>query len=336
MADPVSVGVIGIGGMGERHARIVADRLRETRLVAVTDPDRDRAERVAAPTGATVYTDAEALIAADGVDAVIVASPDATHAALALACIDHRKPALIEKPLATTLETCERIMEAEQAVGRRLLQLGFMREFDPAHIDLRNALAAGVVGAPLLLRGWHRNPPSPEPPTSWEVLRGAAVHDIYSARWMLDQEVTEIHVRGCEIHPGRSAGRDLQLLTMGMSRGAIASLEINKDMGWGYEVGVEVTGSTGLIATPPTDTPVVRSDGGIGQRAHADWFERFDAAYVAELTAWSRSVVDGRPRGASAYDGYATLAVALHGLDALESGHTVTIDLEPPRPLYRR
>jgi myo-inositol 2-dehydrogenase / D-chiro-inositol 1-dehydrogenase len=95
--------------------------------VADADPSRARA----AAQGARTFSDPLALIADPRVEAVVVASPDATHADLALACLKHRKPVLLEKPLAATEGW--RVVEAEAALGRRLVQVGYMRRFDRAN-----------------------------------------------------------------------------------------------------------------------------------------------------------------------------------------------------------
>ena len=115
------VGVIGTGGMGGRHADNLAHRVVAAELVAIMDLDRARAEAVADACGvAAVFTDAQALIDDPSVDAVVVATPDATHAALTSAAIAAGKPVLCEKPLGVTLEEARRVVEAENATGRRL------------------------------------------------------------------------------------------------------------------------------------------------------------------------------------------------------------------------
>ncbi|MCH8129906.1 MAG: Gfo/Idh/MocA family oxidoreductase [Acidobacteria bacterium] len=331
MSSELRVGVVGTGRMGGRHARNIHTHVGDARLVAVMDVDTDRAGQIAAWAGASVFTDGEALIASDGVDAVIIASPDPTHAALAFACLEQRKPALVEKPLATELEDAAAIVEREASLGRRLLQVGLMRHYDPQHVAVKDAVEAGAVGRPLMFRGWHRNPREAVPSTSAEVLINSAVHDLYSARWLLGQEVTEIYVRGTTIDPQRTDQLDLQLVTMAMSGGALASVEVNQDSGFGYEVGVEITGSKGVVSTPPHPTPVVRHDGEIRQRVEPDWLERFATAYIVEVQAWSAAVVSGRSYGPSAWDGYLTLTAALAGADSIERAAPVQVEI-PKRP----
>ena len=77
------------------------------------------------------------LIKDDGVDAVLIASNDASHAEFVLAAIAAGKPVLCEKPLAPDVADCERIIAAEQQFGRRLVTVGFMRRFDPGYQALR-------------------------------------------------------------------------------------------------------------------------------------------------------------------------------------------------------
>ena len=100
----------------------------------------------AAGSNAKVYSDAAALIADPHVEAVLIASPDAFHAEQAIACIEAGKPVLCEKPMATSVADGARVLQAEAAAGRRLLQVGFMRVYDRAHADLRDLLARGEIG----------------------------------------------------------------------------------------------------------------------------------------------------------------------------------------------
>ena len=329
------VGVIGTGRMGTRHARNIRTQVGNARLTAVMDLDADRAAAVAEPAHAEVFTDGFELISADNVDAVILASPDPTHAALASACLAHEKHALVEKPLATNLAGAAAVVEGEATLGRRLLQVGLMRHYDPQHVAVRDALHRGDVGKPLMFRGWHRNPPEAPAPSTEEVLVNSAVHDIYSARWLLNDEVAEVFVRGTTIHPERTDQLDLQLVTMVMANGTIALIEINKDSGFGYEVGVEVSGSHGMVSTPPHDAPVVRQDATIRQTVEPGWLERFAVAYTNELQAWVTSVLTNQPEGPTAWDGYLTLGAALAGAKSIKNGNAVQIDI-PERPtLYQ-
>ena len=111
------------------------------------DADIVRARTIADQVGAeTVASDALALIEDPNIDAVLIASPDHTHKQLALACIAARKPVLCEKPLAPTTAECLEVIADEVRLGRRLVQIGYMRRFDPAYAELKSKLLAGQLG----------------------------------------------------------------------------------------------------------------------------------------------------------------------------------------------
>src|ERR687886_583305 len=137
MAD-LAVGVIGTGAMGTRHALNLHRYVAGARVAALYDLDRDRAAQVAPRCGgAQVFGDPVELIQAAGVDAVVIVSPDPTHAALVQECLRSQKPVFCEKPLATTTADALAVVEAEQNLGRRLIAVGFNRRVDPEPVARR-------------------------------------------------------------------------------------------------------------------------------------------------------------------------------------------------------
>ena len=119
------------------------------------------------------------LIASGAVDAVLVASWGPTHEEYVLAAIKAGKPVFCEKPLATTKDACLRIMDAEMARGRRLVQVGFMRRYDAGYQALKAALNEGTIGTPLLMHCAHRNRSAPPYGFTTEaMIADSAVHEI--------------------------------------------------------------------------------------------------------------------------------------------------------------
>ena len=139
----VAVGVIGTGVMGSEHVRLVRRETPGAHLAGVFDADLARARAAAA--GAIVFSDPRSLIASNDVDAVILASPDATHAELTLACLEAGKPVLCEKPLAPSAAEALRVVQAEVALKRRLIQVGYMRRFDPGYQEMKRIKDEGGV-----------------------------------------------------------------------------------------------------------------------------------------------------------------------------------------------
>ncbi len=327
----VGVGIVGVGGMGGRHARNLAREIAAARVVAVVDPDGGQRAAVAAETGALELDDAQALVEHHAVDAVLVAAPDRFHAALARACVEAGKPVLCEKPLATTAEEAWQVIEAESAAGRRPVQVGFMREYDPAHVDVKRVLDSGELGRPLVFRGVHVNPTKGALRAIGEVMSNSVVHDIHSARWMVGEEIVEVTASAVAGAPDRPDTARFALVHLRFAGGALGTIECNCESGYGYEVEVRVTAERGSVETASLRTPWVSLDARRGQPVEADWLERFDAAYVAEARAWVDSVLAGTPTGPSAWDGYVAMVVADACTEAARSGGVVRVEL-PERP----
>src|SRR3954447_23630174 len=164
----LQVGVIGAGLMGTTHVRTLRSAVGGAQVAAIAHSVPEAGRRLAAEAGLDVaHTDPYALIEDPGVDAVIVASPGDTHDRLVLACVEAGKPVLCEKPLATTVSAARHVMEAEAALGRRLIQVGFMRRFDPGYAALEGRLSgwAGGRAGGGRAGGVVLSPPPPPPPT---------------------------------------------------------------------------------------------------------------------------------------------------------------------------
>ena len=174
----LAIGVLGAGGnIGHTHSQNIATYVDGARLAAVYDLNTERAEEVAKTYGAKVMASAEELIASPEIDAVVIASWDGTHADLAVKCIQAGKPVFCEKPLATTLEDAKKVVEAEKASGKRLLQIGFMRRFDPDYIKMKKILDSGELGAPLMAHCISRTRSHPKNHTTEQHITNIAIHE---------------------------------------------------------------------------------------------------------------------------------------------------------------
>jgi myo-inositol 2-dehydrogenase / D-chiro-inositol 1-dehydrogenase len=336
MPDPrtVSVGVIGTGGMGTRHALNLHRHVGAARVAAVYDFDTERARQAAAQCGsAQVFDNPVRLIQADYVDAVIIASPDATHVDFVLECVRRGKPVLCEKPLATNAADAAKVVAAEGTLGRRLVAVGFMRRFDPQHLAVRQVVEAGLIGRPILFKGVHRNAMIQPQVSAEVVVTNSAIHDIDTARWLLGQEVTEMYVRGVRTRASfDEATLDMLLIQMSLGGDCLATAEVFVAAEYGYEVAVEIVAEQGTAVTMQPDYVVVRSRQTRSVSVPPDWFERFQDAYVAELTDWVRSVQTEQAfAGASAWDGYMSLLVADACIRSLRSGAPAPVPT-PDRP----
>ena len=337
MAD-ISIGVIGAGGMGSRHVMNLHRYVKGARVVAIYDLDQARARQVAAECGsAKAFADPLQLIQDESVDAVVIASPDPTHAEFVHACLQQHKPMLCEKPLAIRAAEALKIIEAEQAVGRRLVAVGFMRRFDPQHVAVRQAVAAGKIGRPILFKGVHRNPMILPYLPGGGVVTNSAIHDIDSARWLLGQEITEVYVRGVRTHTSFSdETQDMLLIQMTLSGQCLATAEVSVAVEYGYEVSAEIVGERGSALTMQPDDVLVRSREARSVAVPKNHLARFQEAYIPELTDWVHSVQSEQAfTGANAWDGYMSLLVTDACVQSLKSGTAVPLSTPAKPGLYQ-
>jgi myo-inositol 2-dehydrogenase / D-chiro-inositol 1-dehydrogenase len=319
------IGVIGTGVMGSTHVRILSDFVSGARVTAVSDPVT--AEQVAAAHGVgTVHADPYELVRDDDVDAVVIASPAGTHEELTLACLQEGKPVLCEKPLAATAEACRHIVEAEAALCRRLVQVGFMRRYDPAYLELKRGLDEGAIGAPLLAHMVHRNAVAPAHFDSAMVITDTVVHEVDVIRWLLGEEIVRATVFAPRASSRTKPGlQDPQLVVFETGSGRLVDVEAFVSSGYGYDIRCEVVGEAGAISL--TEHARVRLDAGQrhGIGYAADWRPRFADAYRVELQAWVDSVLAGKPTPlATGRDGVAASAVAEAVIASMHDGGRVT------------
>ncbi len=128
MKGRLPVGVIGVGALGQHHARHLA-RLNEVQLVGVCDIAAGRAEKIAAELGTAAFTEVDDLLAR--VEAVTIAVPTPAHAEVGLRALESSVPVLMEKPLAATLEEADRLIAAARR-HRVQLQVGHIERYNRA------------------------------------------------------------------------------------------------------------------------------------------------------------------------------------------------------------
>ena len=337
----LNVGVIGVGMIGQDHIRRITHVVSGARVVAVTDVDLDRAKAVAAalpaagPGSCKALQTGQELIDDPEVDAVVVASWGPTHEEYVLAAIAAGKQVFCEKPLATTREACERIIDAEVASGRRHVMVGFMRRYDEGYRAMKAVIDGGEIGAPLMFHSGHRNPTVPEHYTSDMIINDTCVHDVDIARFLLDDEIVAARVFTARRNSLASEHLiDPVLFLFEMAGGALVDVEAAVNIQYAYDIRGEVVGESGTVELAETNQIVVKSAGRFGGRVPDDWRERFIRAYDTEFAEWIAAATAGGSTGPSSWDGYAATVVCAAGLAAMESGERVEVSLRDKPALY--
>jgi myo-inositol 2-dehydrogenase / D-chiro-inositol 1-dehydrogenase len=234
---------------------------------------------------------------------------------------------LCEKPLATTAAEALRVVQAEAALGRRLIQVGYMRRFDPGYQEMKRAKDDGLIGVTVLLHNIHRNAQAPEWFTGPMAITNSFVHEIDISRWLTGSEMVSAHVTS-------GPNGDPLMITMRTDRDEIISTEVHMNATYGYHVHAELVGRLGTVAmAPPSNT--TRNNDRLGGISYPEnWLPRFADAYRRQLTAWISGMTTGDYAGASAWDGYMASAVAEQIVAGLHDSRPTTLKYAERPALY--
>ena len=309
--------MIGVGLMGRRHAENLVRHVSDARLLGVTDADESARERVAKDLGATACASVDALLHRTDVRAVIVASPKRFHEEHALAAAKAGKDVFLEKPIAMSLESADRVIAAARDARIRL-QVGFQRRYDPAYAEARKLVSSGALGRPLFYRGINRDLLAPVgPPGSMDandILTESAIHDLDGARWMMADEVVGVRATLAIVGDrATSPASDLAMVELTFARGAVAHIEAMWGARYAYDIRSEILCENGAVIVggfAQTMLTVVRA----GERRddlYPGFLERYADAYVAELRDFVGGIVDRRPPAVTGEDGRRALSIAL-------------------------
>jgi myo-inositol 2-dehydrogenase/D-chiro-inositol 1-dehydrogenase len=330
MSD-LRIAVLGVGMMGADHVARITSRISGAQVAVVNDYMPEKAAEIAAAVpGARVANDPFDAIADDDVDAILLATPGPTHEKQLLACLEQGKPVLCEKPLTTDSASSLEVARREAALGTPLIQVGFMRRFDPEYQQLKAIIDGGELGQPLVMHCVHRNAAVPPSFDSAMVVRDSLVHEVDVTRFLLGEEIASVQI--IKPMPNRGAPRGLQdpqIAIFQTVSGRHVDVEVFVTTGVAYEVRTEVVGELGS-ATIGLDIGLVRTSapGTWGGRITPGFRERFGTAYDIEVQRWVDAVRAGvNVDGPTAWDGYAAAAVCEAGVRSLETGERVNVEL---------
>lgn len=315
--SPVRLCILGAGRAGAVHARNVRFNSGDADVVAVVDEDLARAQLLAAEVGGEGYTTlARALAAAGGIDAVVIATPTFSHRDLAVEALDAGLHVLCEKPMALSAIECDEMIAAA-ARADRVLQIGFVRRFQPEFVEAAAQIDAGVIGEVMLVKSLTRGPGLP-PTWAHDITQSNGLlaevnsHCFDTVRWMAGSEIVRVYAEVSN-RKGEAQGvtaasfYDNAVVTLRFANQAIGTIDGVCPVEYGYDARVEVVGTEGLIAIGETLgaavlTCVDRSAGG-RRPVHKTWPERFSWGYVKEIQAFLAAARDGQLRGPSGADG---------------------------------
>ena len=333
----LKVGVIGIGAIGKEHVKRI-NYLPGAEVVAVTDVNQEDVAVFLTEENITaeIYQTGQDLINSSDVEAVVVTSWGPTHEAFVLEAIKVGKPVFCEKPLADTAEGCKRIVEAEMAAGKKLVQVGFMRRYDQGYLMLKEAIDNGKLGEPLLVHCAHRNPAVPEAYYGDMPFSDTFIHEIDVLRWLINDDYKTVQV----INPKRTKYtheklQDPIMVILETKSGIHIDAEIFVNCKYGYDIQCQVVGEEGIANLPEPMSLTMRQDAKLATDILTDWKVRFYESYDIELQDWIDSTLEGEVNGPTAWDGYFAAVTSDACAEARVSGNVVDIEMPETPDFYQ-
>ena len=255
--DTARFGVIGLGVWGERHVMTYCQHP-QAELVAICDMNEDRLNAIGQKHGvAQRFTDYREMLARDDIDAVSIVTPDFAHVDIVEEAARQGKHVLVEKPLATTIEDCERIRRAIE--GRPIkFMVDFHNRWSPAVVDMKERLDRGELGeARMIYYRLSDNISVPTEMLSWAgrstVSWFLASHCVDTMRWLLNDEVRKVYTvsrSGLLTSMGVNTP-DFYQSVMEFTKGATALLEncwiIARSCPRLYDLKIELIGNKGSV-----------------------------------------------------------------------------------------
>src|SRR3989338_5489838 len=218
----IKVAVIGVGSMGQNHARIYFHS-DNTELVAVSDPYEEQAKNIARHYNTKSYRIYQDMLNQEDIDAVSIAVPTSLHKEVALYALEKGKHVLLEKPIASTNEEAQEIINKAQQQNRKLM-VGHIERFNPAIIELKSRLQRGELGE-IYKIDVQRIGPFPYRITDVGVIVDLSVHDLDIIHYLIEDTPVRIYAETQQhLHPHHE---DSVTALLRYSKGALVILNIN-------------------------------------------------------------------------------------------------------------
>ncbi len=332
--QPVNVGLLGAGRIGQLHAEHLATRIAGVELAAVADINLAAAQQTAARFGVAVaVADYRALLDDPAIQAVVICSATDTHVQIAQDAAAAGKHIFCEKPIDLDLKRIDQTLAAVEKAGVKF-QVGFNRRFDANFRRVRDMVAEGKIGTPHILRITSRDP---EPPpieyvkVSGGIFLDMTIHDFDMARYVIGSEVTEVYVAGgvlVDPRIGAAGDIDTAIITLRFANGAIGAIDNSRRAVYGYDQRVEVFGSAGMVAVTNNvpDTHIYSNADGVHSALPLYFFiERYMESYLAEMQAFVASIQNDTPPPVTGLDGRVPVVMGLAARKSYEENRPVRL-----------
>ena len=304
MKSAIRICMVGAGRVGKVHSRSITRHLPSGQVVALVDPVPEVLQATASEFEIEASFDSlERALESVAFDAVVITTPTFTHKSLALLAAENGKHVFLEKPMALNLGECDDILAGVQHAGV-MLQLGFMRRFDPEFRAAAKRIEAGEIGRPMMIKTLTHGPGLPpawarDLKTSNGMLAEVNSHDWDSVRWLMGSDYERVYAevanfKGKANNVNTPNFYDNALVNIRLESGGLGLISGICPCGYGYDARVEIYGEKGIMQIGEMQGQAVvvctDRDQGLISPIFRTWPERFEWAYIYEMEHFIQSI----------------------------------------------
>jgi len=338
--NQVRLCMIGAGRVGRNHSQAITRHVPQGNIVALVDPvEAVRNETAVDFQIEYQYESLDMALEETEFDAVVITTPTPTHLPLTALAAEHGKHIFLEKPMALNLEECDRIMSVVKK-NNVILQLGFMRRFDPEFVVAAERIAGGEIGTPMMIKTNTHGPGLPPPwardlRTSNGMLAEVNSHDWDTVRWLMDSNYQRVYTEVANFKgPANQIDipnfYDNTLVNIKLESGGLGLISGVCPCGYGYDARVEIIGDKGImqIGELKGQSVVVctNRDQGLIVPIVRTWPERFAWAYIYELEHFVRCIQSETSPRVGGDEGRWAVAGVLAGTKSFLEGRVVYLE----------
>lgn len=371
-ARTLKIATAGLGRMGARHALNLLTRTPRAELVAAFSPDPkelDWARTTLEPRGVKLYSDYDEMLKHEGLEAVLIATVTSVHAEFSIKAMEKNLHVLVEKPLSIDLAVVSRkkgrtrtrtlltrLLQSETVVAEARkrphlkVMCGFSRRFDASYRDAFSMIEQGKIGRPSVLRSQTCDKHDPSgffvqyASKSGGIFVDCNVHDIDLTLWFFGGDVMPKNISAygiTAVHPElrESNDRDNAVGVVEFWSGQIAYYYSSRMMAHGQEDVTEIIGTEGKVTVnthPAKNLVNLCHPGGITRQMPANYYDRFEYAFVNEANEFTASCLDDTPVPLEIGLGHKALQLGTWLQESLISGKPISFNekgerIEQPR-----
>jgi myo-inositol 2-dehydrogenase/D-chiro-inositol 1-dehydrogenase/scyllo-inositol 2-dehydrogenase (NAD+) len=319
--------MVGAGRVGKNHSNSIVRHVPGGQIVALVDPVKEVLDATAAEFGIEQsFERLDQAIEKLDFDAVVITTPTFTHKELAVQAAACQKHVFLEKPMALNLQECDDIIAATKKAGV-ILQLGFMRHFQPEFAAAAKRIAAGEIGRPMMVKSLTHGPGLPpawarDLRTSNGMLAEVNSHDWDTVRWLMGSNLERVYTevanfKGPANHVDTPNFYDNVLVNVRFESGGLGMISGICPAGYGYDARVEITGELGIMQIGELEgQPIVvctNRDQGLITPIYRTWPERFKWGYILEMEHFVTCIQNETPPEVGGEEGRWAVAGVLAG-----------------------